>query len=104
MSFPLYKKPGIDLSALYVQVQRPEMRITPEDMENPFGKMMGEITQKIVVNIESNIDNAIADEVIAFAKRCGVTDLVLLDRQFVLDALVHENERREREAAGWPEK
>ena len=55
------------------------------------------ITQKIVATCQDLTDKAIVAACIECAKAEGVTDLYLLDRRFVLDALKEKMER-EKEA------
>lgn len=52
-----------------------------------------QVTQKLLAEVVDKTDEVIVQAIIADAERCGFTDLYLLDRQFVLDALREKAER-----------
>ena len=54
------------------------------------------ITYKIAAKAVEMREQAIVDEAVRVAKEAGVNELFLMDRQFVIDALV-EKKQRERE-------
>lgn len=49
---------------------------------------------KIMVELIQKEEEYVTDKIIEFAKENGVSVLYLIDRDFVLDALKHEIERR----------
>lgn len=54
-----------------------------------------EVTQKMACQIVDMQDKILCDTIIAFAKEQGVTDLFLLDEEFVKSALINEAKRRQ---------
>ena len=66
----------------------PDCAIPPYDLGNSAA-------YNILVQIEKLTDKAICDTIIEYAKNNGVTDLYLLDEEFVTTALKNEVERRE---------
>ena len=58
--------------------------------------MLAGITYKIAAKAVEMREQAIVDEAVRVAKEAGVNELFLMDRQFVIDALV-EKKQRERE-------
>lgn len=52
------------------------------------------ITEKICAKIVDAHENAIIEAIFEAAKRDGITELFLIDRQFLLDAIKNEFERR----------
>jgi hypothetical protein len=58
------------------------------------------IIRKIAIQVAKTYDKAIVDAVIDYAKNEGITDLYLLDDEFVTTALLREAERRKKESNG----
>ena len=54
---------------------------------------MAELPQKIAAVVEDTTDKAIVEAVLAAARDEGVTDLYLLDKTFILDAIREKQER-----------
>lgn len=54
---------------------------------------MAELPQKIAAAVEDTTDKAIVQAVIEAAQANGVTDLYLLDKTFIMDALREKQER-----------
>ena len=52
------------------------------------------IRQSLAVQMVNMADKLILKNIIAYAKEVGITDLYLLDKEFVRTALLHEVERR----------
>lgn len=52
-----------------------------------------EIQQKIVAKVVDMTNEAIIQAVISAAKEAGITDLYLLDKKFVLEALMEKRDR-----------
>lgn len=55
---------------------------------------IAKLTQKIAAVVEDTTDKAIVEAILAAARAEGVTDLYLIDKTFILDAI---REKRERE-------
>lgn len=53
------------------------------------------IEQNIRVQMQENFDKAIVDEIIRGAKEQGITDMVLLDKEFIMEALKEKADREE---------
>jgi hypothetical protein len=51
-------------------------------------------TERIWIKVVDNVDKAILETIIEFAKSEGITDLYLLDKEFVKTALEREFARR----------
>lgn len=51
-------------------------------------------TEKIAAQVADMTDKTIINSIIDFAKREGITDLYLLDSEFVKTALINEAKRR----------
>lgn len=51
------------------------------------------ITQRIYTEVVDMYDDAIVQACVRAAKEAGLTDLVLLDKRFVLEALIEKMER-----------
>lgn len=51
------------------------------------------VTQRIYAEAVNMQDEAIVSACIRAAKEAGITDLFLIDRQFVIDALIEKMER-----------
>jgi hypothetical protein len=58
------------------------------------------VIRKIAIRVAKTYDKAIVDAVIDYAKNEGITDLYLLDDEFVTTALSREAERRKKESNG----
>ena len=54
-----------------------------------------DFTHKVFVATLENFDNAIMSEIIKIAKEQGYTDLMLINKEFVVEALKREIARRE---------
>jgi 6-phosphogluconate dehydrogenase len=55
--------------------------------DNSFATSVTEITQKIAVIMNDNVENAIIDKIIQEAKQEGVTDLFILNKQAIMEAI-----------------
>ena len=55
--------------------------------ENRMDDCLSEITMKIHVEITDKTNQAIVDAVVEAAREAGITDLYILDKKFVIDAL-----------------
>lgn len=55
------------------------------------------MTAKVLAEFVRKEDDYLIDEIIKFAKREGVSTLVLIDKEFVLTAFRNEIERRQKE-------
>lgn len=55
-------------------------------------------TEKIWIKVVENVDKAIIQEIIRVAKQEGITDLYLIDEEFVRTALEREIARRKGDA------
>ena len=55
--------------------------------DNSFATSVNEITQKIAVIMNDNLENAIVDKIIQEAKQEGVTDLFVLNKQSIMEAI-----------------
>lgn len=51
------------------------------------------ITQRIYTEVVDMFDDSIVQACVRTAKEAGLTDLVLLDKRFVLEALIEKMER-----------
>ena len=54
-----------------------------------------DFTHNVFVKTLENFDNAIMSEIIKIAKEQGYTDLMLINKEFVVEALKREMARRE---------
>lgn len=54
------------------------------------------VVQQVSVMIAESFDNAVIQTIIDFAKQEGITDLFLIDKEFVKTALLREIERRKK--------
>lgn len=52
--------------------------------------------RKFAIQVAESFDNAIMEKITEIAKEQGFTDLVLIDKEFVVTALKNEIERRKR--------
>jgi hypothetical protein len=52
------------------------------------------ITSKIHAQVVNALDMEIVSAIVTEAKEAGVTDLILIDKEFILSAIQHEMERR----------
>ena len=59
-----------------------------------FSADLPKIELKILAQVMDICDKVIYDAVVDFAKEAGISDLYLLDREFVRTALINEAERR----------
>ena len=57
-------------------------------------KSIENFAHKIAIQRVENFDNVIMSEIIKIAKEQGYTDLVLIDKEFVVEALKREMARR----------
>lgn len=56
-----------------------------------------QITRKIHAEVLDMTDKTIVETVMRTAKECGVTDLYLIDKEFIVTAIKNELERRKGE-------
>jgi hypothetical protein len=54
-----------------------------------------ELTRKVMVTVVKDTDEAIMNAIIQAAREEGVTDLYLIDGEFIVSAIKHEMERRQ---------
>lgn len=52
------------------------------------------MTRKIEVNVIETIEQELIDAILKAAYEAGVTDLYLIDKEFIVSAIKHEKERR----------
>ncbi len=71
----------------YFDVQPPEMKY-----DDGF---INEMTRKFAIETAKSFDKAIVDKIIEIARNNGITDLVLLNEEFIVTAIKNEIERRE---------
>ena len=64
------------------------------DLQFSIDKNIYTITQKIQAQIADLSEKAIVQAIIDFAKEQGYTDLYLIDKEFIMSAILHEIERR----------
>lgn len=73
------------------------VKLNPEELtysnfeDTPLYKM----TEKLMVQAVDRREQAITDEVIRVAKEAGVTELYLLDKQFIVEAIREKMEREQ---------
>lgn len=67
-----------------------------------FSADLPKIEFKILAQVMDICDKVIYDAVVDFAKEAGISDLYLLDREFVRTALINEAERRAKEEVEKP--
>ena len=73
---------------LHKQIRVPEI-----NLETLQDRTLCNMTQKLVAQVVDKTDEVIIDAIVAEAARAGVTDLFLIDRQFVLEALIKHTPR-----------
>lgn len=71
----------------YIRIETPEFDIL--DQQSPIYQ----ITNKMAVIAADAMDNAILDEIIRTAKAEGITDLIVLDKKFIVEAIREKMER-----------
>lgn len=64
----------------HIQIQQPPLQV-----DGDSGTM--KLVQKIVVDMKENIENEITEAIIEAAKGQGITDLIVLDKKAIIDAL-----------------
>lgn len=64
----------------HITIQQPPLQV-----DGDSGTM--KLVQKIVVDMKENIENKITEEIIAAAKEQGITDLIVLDKKAIIDAM-----------------
>jgi hypothetical protein len=64
------------------------------DYPSEIDDNMMEIRYKIHAEVLNAIDQEIVSAIIKAAREAGVTDLILIDKEFILSAIQHEMERR----------
>lgn len=62
--------------------------------DNSLATSVTEITQKIAVIMNDNLENAIVDKIIQEANQEGVTDLFLLNKQAIMEAIKKQIPRK----------
>lgn len=74
------------------------VKLNPEELtySNFEDTPLYTMTEKLVVQAVDRREQAITDEIIRVAKEAGVTELYLLDKQFIVEA-IKEKMERERE-------
>lgn len=70
-----------------IRIETPELDIL--DQQSPIYQ----ITNKLAVIAADAMDNAILDEIIRTAKAEGITDLIVLDKKFIVEAIREKMER-----------
>lgn len=71
----------------YFRIETPELDIL--DQQSPIYQM----TNKMAVLTAEAMDRAILDEIIIAAKAEGITDLIVLDKKFIVEAIREKMER-----------
>ena len=71
----------------YVRIETPEFDIL--NKENPIYQL----TNKMAVLTAEAMDRAILDEIIKIAKAEGITDLIVLDKKFIVESIREKMER-----------
>ena len=66
--------------------------------ERDFGLGTDRIVSRLMAAVADEKDKLLIDAIMDYAQRNGVTDLILLDEEFVRSAIIHEAERRKRNA------
>jgi len=79
----------------HIHFDWPPLPVRGIDMGDP----MGDITVKISAQVADMTDSAIVEAILQVAKEEGLTDLYLIDREFILRALRNELERMVKEDA-----
>ena len=64
------------------------------NLQYSIDKNIYTITQKVQAQITDLSEKAIVQAIIDFAKEQGYTDLYLIDKEFIISAILHEIERR----------
>jgi predicted transcriptional regulator len=64
------------------------------DYPSEVNDNMMEIRYKIHAEVLNAIDQEIVSTIVKAAREAGVTDLILIDKEFILSAIQHEMERR----------
>ena len=77
----------------YIHLAEPKLEIE-NSLEN--GKLVANMMMKVKTKICDLKDKVLCDEIIEYAKEQGITDLFLIDEEFLKSALLHEIERREK--------
>lgn len=76
----------------YIHLAEPKLEIE-NSLEN--GKFVANMAMKVDTKICDLKDKVICDAIIEYAKEQGITDLFLIDEEFVKSALINEAKRRE---------
>lgn len=71
----------------YIRIETPELDIL--DQQSPIYQL----TNKMAVLTAEAMDRAILDEIIITAKAEGITDLIVLNKKFIIDAIREKMER-----------
>lgn len=71
----------------YFRIETPELDIL--DQQSPIYQ----ITNKLAVIAAEEIDRAILDEIVRAAKSEGISDLIVLDKKFIVEAIREKMER-----------
>ena len=79
-------------SGKYIKLGEPKIEI-----ENGLeeGKLVANVTMRVDTKIADLKDKAVCDAIIEYAKQQGITDLFIIDEDFVKSALIKEKARRE---------
>ena len=64
------------------------------EFENPFNDEGTCYINRIMVEVANLLDQALVQAVLSYAQREGLTDLYLIDAEFVKTALLNEANRR----------
>lgn len=75
----------------YIRLGEPKLEIQ-KNFE--AGKYEEKHVFKVLAKINDFKDKVVYDEIVRFAQEQGITDLFLIDEDFVKSALIHENELR----------
>lgn len=71
-----------------------QVRTNPRDMQLDDEAGVYTIKSKIVAEVANALDSEIVNAIVRAAQEAGVTDLILIDKEFILSAIQHEMERR----------
>lgn len=64
------------------------------DRDHMFDDQMLHVKHKIHAEVVNAVDQEIVSAIVKAAREAGVTDLILIDKEFILSAIQHEMERR----------
>lgn len=70
----------------FIDVQPPEIKFDDD--------YFSEMTRKCAIETAKSFDSKVVAEIVEIARRNGITDLVLLNEEFIVTALKNEMKRR----------